>query len=45
MKYAGHVMPHASYVNVCECAASGKMRRLSSSLSSDIGPSMSQIVS
>ena len=45
MDYAGHVMSHAPYGDVWECAASGKLRQLSGSSLSGIGPSASQDVS
>ena len=28
MEFAGHVMSHASYLGICECALSRKLRRL-----------------
>ena len=45
MECAGHIMSHAPYVSVCECAASKKVLRLSGSSSSEIGPSVSQVMS
>ena len=45
MESTGHVMPHAPYVGICECAATKKVRRLSGSSSSKIGTSMSQVMS
>ena len=45
MECADHVMPHAPYLGIYECAAMGKLRRLSGSSSSGIGPSTSQVMS
>ena len=45
MVCASHVMSHAPYVGICEGAASKKVRRLSDSSSSEIGPSVSQVIS
>ena len=45
MECAGHVMSHAPYVGICECVASKKVRRLSGSLSSEIRPSVSNVMS
>ena len=45
MECFGHVMSLASYVGVCKCAASKKIRRLSGSLSFEIGPSVLQVMS
>ena len=38
-------MSHASYVGICECAVSSKLRRLSGSSLSEIVPSASQVMS
>ena len=45
MECADHVMSHAPYVGICECAASKRVRRLSGSSLSEIGPSVSQVMS
>ena len=38
-------MSHTPYVGICECAASKKVRLLPGSSSSEIGPSLSQVIS
>ena len=45
MECAGHVMSHALYVGICECAASRRVHRKPGSPSSRIGPSVSQVIS
>ena len=45
MECAGHVMSHAPYIGICECATSSKLRRLSGSSLSEIGPLASQVMS
>ena len=37
-------MSHAPYVGICECTASKRMHRLLGSSSSEIGPSVSQVM-
>ena len=39
MKFVGYVASNVPYFDVCECTASGKLRRLSRSSSFDIDPS------
>ena len=45
MEYAGYVAPHAPYVVMCDCAAYGRLHRLSGSSSSGNSPPVSQVVS
>ena len=45
MECAGHVMSHSPYVGIYECEANMKVCRQSGSSSSEIGPSIPQMMS
>ena len=45
MECAGHVMSHSPNIRICECAASSRLRRLSSLFSSGICPLASKVMS